>query len=143
VVKAKEKEEEEETVEIRVGLVDSDFKKLEKGEALELASGFIGGTPIKVVIERQRAHVKTKLEWRSEGKDRFGKPLRVGRLVEDTDSAKILKIIGTAENDMKKREDIVAEAQKRHHITPLKTAGIYLVCRNSRVSNMSKTPGPC
>jgi hypothetical protein len=64
----------EETLELRVDLKDSDFKKLEKGVALELANGFVGGTPIKLVIQREKKKKdKTKLEWKDNGKSRDGK----------------------------------------------------------------------
>jgi hypothetical protein len=111
----------EETLELRVDLKNSDFKKLEKGIALELANGFVGGTPIKLVIQREKK-VKTKLEWKDNGKRSDGKTLRVANIVEDKDSAKILSIIGTSKDDPKKRRDIVAEAKKRWNISPDKTA---------------------
>jgi len=112
----------EETLELRIDLKDADFKKLEKGIALELVNGFVGGTPIKLVIQREKKKDKTKLEWKDGGKGRDGKTLRVANIVEDKDSAKILSLIGDPHDAPKNREDIVAEAKKRWNISPSKTA---------------------
>jgi hypothetical protein len=87
----------DETLELRVDLLDEDFKKLEKGKALVLAHGIIGSAPISIVIQRKK---KIKEVSRA--------------LVEDTDSKKMLSLIPT--HSMKKGEGIIAEASEHWHI---------------------------
>jgi len=52
--KAQKTQEQEDSIELRVKLVDADFKKLEAGKPLMFASGQIGNTPITIAIVREK-----------------------------------------------------------------------------------------
>jgi hypothetical protein len=130
----------DETLEIRIDLVDEDFNKLEKGKAIIVAHGIIGASPIEIVIQRQKKMLKTKLEWKDKrDKRRDGQPLHVATLVEDknaqnhitkqleargmlveqTDAQKILSLI--PKDNMIRQTNVYVQATERWQIEPLKT----------------------